>query len=144
MDSRPTLDDEVEALLNAPQLLTEEQLTNLACILSDYLPRGVEYGADFDVLSEISDLLTTVKAMRRSVLTDGGVPKVGVSARDLKEVATASNTLLQTLLKVHGQVMSFDRMRAIENAVAKTMRDQPDAVKNEYFSSLAQELERIR
>jgi len=144
MEAAQTLDDEVEAILNAPQLLSKEQLKDLACILQDYLPKGVQYDADFDLLGEVSDLLTTIKAMRSKVMTDAGVPREDVSARDLKEVATASNTLLQTLLKVHTQIMSMNRQRAIEKAVAETMREQPEDIQNMYFQRLELELALIK
>jgi ElaB/YqjD/DUF883 family membrane-anchored ribosome-binding protein len=143
MTDLQTLDAEVEAILHAPQLLTKEQLRNLACILQDYLPQGVAYGADFDLVAEIGQQLTAIKAMRRKVMTDNGVPMEGISARDLKEVATASNTILQTLIKTHEKIMSYERQRAIEKAAAAAVRAMPQEFQDQYFEHLERELSAI-
>lgn len=144
MEQQHSLADEVEAILLAPQLLTEEETRNLICILQDYMPSDVAYGADFDLAAEVSHQLTAIRAMRRKVMTDSGLPMDDVTARDLKEVATASNTLLGTLLKAHEKIMNFERLRAVEKAVVTTLKTLPQDIQDMYLERLDTELQAIK
>ena len=72
-------------------------------------------------------------------------PRISAAAfaREVKEVVTASNTLLQTLMKTHSKVLSYDRQRAIEEATVETMKALPDEERATFFSLLEANLAAI-
>lgn len=138
-----SLDDAVDAILNAPQALTQTQLINLSTILRDRMPEGVKYDASFDLMAEVAAQLTMCRAMRAKVMTAGGTPLPDVSARDLKEVVTANNTLFQSVMRSHERLVNLDRLRAIEAATIAAVKDQPKDVQDAFFETLEQQLEAI-
>jgi hypothetical protein len=122
--------------------LREDQVTRLFGVLAALGGRTVEYGADFDLKEEVQAQIQAVRAMRDAVMPNG-VVRVGTPAREVKEVVTASSTLLTTLMKMHERVMSFDRSRAIEEAVTATIRGLPEDAQKVFFSQLEQNLSAI-
>jgi hypothetical protein len=122
--------------------LREDQVARLFGVLAALGGRTVEYGADFDLKEEVQAQIQAVRAMRDAVMPNG-VVRVGTSAREVKEVVTASSTLLTTLMKMHEKVMSFDRSRAIEEAVTATIRGLPEDAQKVFFSQLEQNLSAI-
>ena len=134
---------DVQAIVLHPDSLTKEQATALRTVIEARFPSEPEYGADFDFTEEISSQIRAVKAMRAAVLTESGQIKQGMGAKDIKEVVTASNTLLQTLLKTHDKILSYDRQRALEKATIGVVQSlDPDAQKL-FFDRLEAELDRI-
>lgn len=142
MDTPPAVDLQpvLETLALYHRALTEEQARALLDLATAHLPDTLQYGANFDFTEEITAQIQAVRAMRRSVLSESGRMAEGVSARELKEVVSASSTLLQTLLKTHEKVMNFSRQHAIEKAVTSVVRtlDGPDQAS--FFMALETEL----
>lgn len=139
------LSHHVEAILAAHAELTYEQAEALWIALSErFADETVEYGADFDLTQEVEAQIRAVRAMRESVITKEGKVKSGVGARDLKEVVTASNTLLQTLMKTHEKVLNYDRQRALEEATVAAVETLGDEEKTRFFTVLEARLESIK
>ena len=144
-ESPPDLSAEVATILMAPAELTEDQAFALFNVLAPrFAGEGVDYGADFDLRDEVEAQIVAVRAMRGSVMLPGGKIKPGVAARELKEVVTASNTLLQTLMKTHEKVLNYDRQRALEAATVAAVENLPDENKKAFFAALETELENIK
>lgn len=144
-DLGPDLSTEVEAILAAPGELTANQAEALFTVLAPrFQDDSAEYGAHFDMAAEVSAQIKAVRAMRRSVMTDAGTVQPGVAARELKEVVSASNTLLQTLLKTHERLLNFDRQRALEAATVTAVETLPEENQQTFFKALEAELEAIQ
>jgi hypothetical protein len=137
------LEDSVALIEQFSEGLTDEQVFRLWNILQGRSDATVDYGPNFDIKEEVEMQIMAVRAMRDSVITSTGQMRPGVPARELKEVVTASNTLLQTLMKTHGKILSYDRQRAIEEAVATVMRTLPDKERATYLSLLEANLAAI-
>lgn len=144
-ESPPDLSAEVATILMAPAELTEDQALALYAVLAPRFTDGdFEYGADFDLAGEVGAQIRAVRAMRRLVMTDDGVVVPGTPAREVKETVTASNTLLNTLLKTHEKVLNFNRLRAIETATSAALEDLDESAKTVFFQRLEKELEGIK
>ena len=137
------LSNSVELIVQYSGELTDEQVFKLWGILQGRSDAAISYGPDFDIREEIERQLVAVRAMRDAVITPGGQVRPGTQIREIKEVVTASSTLLTTLMKVHEKVMSFDRSRAIEEAVTTTMQKLPDEERKAFFAVLEENLARI-
>lgn len=120
------LEDSVEAVLDNPGLLTEEQLINLHAILQHYLPDTVKYDANFDFSSEVTAQITAVRAMRMRVMNANGTLKQDVTVREAKEVIGACTTLLTTLMRHHKTIQNFDRQRSLEYATVEAIKTLPE------------------
>jgi len=141
----PDLSSEVAAILMAPAELTEDQAIALYNLLAPrFTDNTVTYGADFDLAAEVEAQIVAVRAMRDSVILPGGRVKAGTPSRELKEVVTASNTLLQTLMKTHERVLNFDRQRALEAATVAAVEGLPEEARATFFDALEQELSAIK
>ena len=127
----------------AQEHLTVEQADQLRALLDLKFPTEIGYGAEFDFKAEIDSQIRAVKAMRNSVLTESGAIKAGMGARDIKEVVTASNTLLQTLLKTHDKIINYERMRAVEKATIEVVQTLEDSAQATFFTRLEEELDKI-
>ena len=80
--------------------------------------------------------------MRRQIMIGNNI-REGLNPREVREAVAASSSLLSTLLKVHEKVMSFERQRAIENAVIETVRELPEPAKEAFFINLETRLAAI-
>lgn len=140
----PTLDTEVETILNNPSLLSEEQVQNLQLILREHFGEADVYGADFSMVSEIDDQIRTVRALREHVIQPNGRLREGMNARDAKEVISASTTLLGTLMKSHDKILGFERQRAMESAVVAVLKGLDPDIKAQFFSELERRMEDIQ
>jgi hypothetical protein len=129
----------IEAMAEA---LTDEHIARLWILLQDRAQERVEYGPDFDVGEEVRLQIAAVRAMRESVMP-GGKVRAGVPTREMKEVVTASSTLLTTLLKTHEKIMSYDRQRAIEEATVEMVKTLSDEDQKLFFSRLEEALDAI-
>lgn len=138
-----SLDAEVDAILNHPDLLTQMQLVNLSVILQERMPEGVKYDASFDLMAEVAAQLTMCKAMRDKVMSRSGTPMEGVSARDLKEVATANNSLFQSVMRNHEKLVNMNRLQAIEKATVTAIKEMPKEVQDAFMEALERQLEAI-
>lgn len=141
--ARTHLDDAVEEILNHPDALTDEQLTDLHAILQHYLPEAVHYGADFDFTQEITAQITSIRALRLKVMRPNGTLKEDVTTREAKEVITASASLLQQLMKHHDKIQNFERQRAIEEATTQAIKTLPSEVQQKFFDTLKELLTRL-
>lgn len=140
-----TLDEHIEVLESLSGSLRDDQISRLWLLLATVAPPSdeqVKYGADFDLAAEVSMQIMAVRAMRESVLPGGRV-RPGVPAREIKEVITASSTLLNTLLKTHEKIMSYERMRAIEEAVNETIDTLPEEAQKTFMTLLEASLSEI-
>jgi len=132
--------DMIDALSGS---LREDQVVRLFSLLAGMGGvEQVEYNASFDLKDEVQAQIQAVRAMREAVMPNG-VVRAGTPAREVKEVVTASSTLLNTLMKMHERVMSFDRSRAIEEAVTTTIRTLPDDQQKMFFTALEDNLSAI-
>ncbi len=138
------LDGYIELIETMADDLRDDQVGRLWTVLAERAPgeAAVKYGADFDLKEEVQAQIQAVRAMRNAIMP-GGIVRQGTPAREIKEVVTASSTLLTTLMKMHEKVMSFDRSRAIEEAVTETMKTLPDEKQKMFFSLLEENLSAI-
>ena len=136
------LEDHVSMIEAMSEGLTDHQVARLWGILQDRAEVQVEYGPDFNMVEEVRMQIAAVRAMRNSVMP-GGVMRLGVPVREMKEMVTASSTLLTTLLRTHKEVLSLDRQRAIEAATVATMQTLPEEAREVFFAELAEALEAI-
>jgi len=139
----PELSEQVEIIASSPDSLTDEQVAVLWGAIQHRLGDSVEYGADFDLAAEVESQIAMVRAMRRNVITDAGTVLPGVAARELKEVVSASTTLLSTLTKSHEKILSFDRMRSIETATVAAIKELPPERQALFFETLESRLSDI-
>lgn len=100
----------------------------------------VVYGADYDIAAEIQQLLQAVRAMQGSVMSEDGRILQGITPREMKEVVTASSSLMSLLMKSHEKLMTFDRHRALEQATVQILQDLSDEVGGEKVVSRFVEL----
>ncbi|RLA60687.1 MAG: hypothetical protein DRQ89_12445 [Epsilonproteobacteria bacterium] len=84
--------------------------------------RDVTYGAEYDMTSEVEGLIQSVRAMRNSVMTEDGRMRTDVTPREMKDVVTATSSLMNLLMKSHEKLMDFDRHRALEQATIDILR----------------------
>lgn len=132
-----------EGLIEHVNELKEDIAMRLMEALMERFPAAEReaYGAGFNMMTEVTDQIVALRALRTRVLTDTGLVRAGVTARELKEVVAASNSMLQTLMKTHERIVNYDRMRAIEEATIEAIKELPDEVKQQFFAKLEQLLE---
>lgn len=154
----------VKELVNAVNLICEsadtgvlshQQVELLAHKLPEAYPeafRGLgadmpiedpNYGADFDMSTEVNDQIRTVRALRSMVLDENGSIKQGYSARDAKELISASGTLLGSLMKFHDKIINQSRMRMVEQSTVEVIKTLPDEAQALFFETLKAKLEAI-
>jgi hypothetical protein len=104
--------------------------------------KGNQYGSDFSLTEEVNEMLKMARALRKDLMV-GDFISDDATTRDVKEAVSASNTLLNTIIKSHGQLMSFERQRAIEKAVVDSVMYLPDEQKTNFFKVLEKNLEKI-
>jgi len=80
------------------------------------------YGAGYDIKSEVDGMIRAVRAMQGSVLTPFGEIREGVGAKDVKEVVTATASLMSMLMKAHEKLLSLDRARLLEQTTISALR----------------------
>lgn len=137
----PLLDEYVEAVIQHADSLVPVQRARLVAAFAP--KRAVnEYGEGFSLAVEVEEMLKMARALRQQVMVGNQVAD-GVGPREVKEAVSASNTLLNTLLKVHEQVMSFERQRGIEKAVIEAISDLPHEQKERFFAKLTELLEGV-
>lgn len=134
----------LELIHRHPDALTQEQAIDLFTILREHIPDvGEEYGANFDLKAEVAQQIRSVRAMRNQVMDSAGRVNEGMQPRDVKELVTASTTLLKMLVNVHEQVINFDRMKAVEDATVEAIKTLPQEAQNAFFEELDRRLEEI-
>lgn len=106
--------------------LKEPQLKRLFELIQSHPDRPSEaiapqYGADYDLTGEVDTLIMAVRALRQSVMTDDGRLIDGTTAKEMREMVTASSNLLQFLMKAHEKLMSFERQRVLERTVSEVL-----------------------
>lgn len=82
----------------------------------------IEYGANYDITIEVEGLIQSVRAMRNTVMTPEGNVREGIAPREMKEMITATTSLMNLLMKSHEKLMTFDRHRALEQATVDVLR----------------------
>ena len=135
----------VEVIARAAELLTEEQVHTLLAVIRRFLPVQVErvdYGADFDLAAEVGEQIQMVKGLRQSMMQDGRLLP-GTNRREIKDVITASSSLLGTLMKFHDRLVNIDRLRAIEKSIMIAMKQTDAITKQTFMVSLEREFELI-
>ena len=137
-----SLDDQVSTIEAMADELSEEEIARLWTVLAGRAEAGVDYGPEFDMGKEVEMQILAVRAMRNSIMP-GGIVRPGTPAREVKEVVTASSTLLTTLLKTHEKIMSYDRQRAIEEATVEVIKTLPDEQRDQFFKLLEESLSAI-
>ena len=117
-----------------PHALTEAQEERIRKVLA---ASDATYGADFDFSREIAEQLVAVRALRAQILAGNRV-REGVSSRDVRELISASSTLLSNLMKTHEKVQSFERQRKIEEALIEVLAEF--GLKDEFMRRLEEKL----
>jgi len=84
---------------------------------------GVVYGADYDMKSEVENLITAARALKNSVMYPNGDIRPGITPREMKEVVTSTSSLISLLMKSHEQLMNFDRQRILEQSTVDVLRE---------------------
>jgi hypothetical protein len=135
------LDDHVSAIEAWSDEMSEEHISRLWAVLQNKA-QEVKYGPEFNMKEEVEMQLLAVHAMRQFVLP-GGKIRPGTPIREVKEVVTASSTLLSTLMKSHREVLSFERTRSMEEATLVAIRTLPEETQELFFSELKQSLAAI-
>lgn len=134
----------VAAIVEHTDAINDTQLNVLMTALEPRLRENqVEYGAEFDIMQEISSMIQMVRAMRKHVLNESGSVKEGIDTRALKEVISASNTLAQMLIKSQNQILSADRQRAMEAALRDAIMTLDKERQDVFFETLENLLEKI-
>lgn len=136
------IDEYISAIEVMSDHLTDEHVSRLFCLLQGRA-QTVEYGASFDIKEEVQMQIMAVRAMRNAVMPNGRV-RPGLASREVKEVVTASSTLLNTLMKTHDKIMSLERQRAIEEAVTTSIQTLPEEQKKQFLATLAENLSTIQ
>lgn len=136
------IDEYISAIEVMSEQLTDEHVSRLFCLLQGRA-QTVEYGASFDIKEEVQMQIMAVRAMRNAVMPNGRV-RPGLASREVKEVVTASSTLLNTLMKTHDKIMSLERQRAIEEAVTTSIQTLPEEQKKQFLATLAENLSTIQ
>jgi hypothetical protein len=104
--------------------------------------RDVTYGAEYDMTSEVEGLIQSVRAMRSSVMTEDGRMRTDVTPREMKDVVTATSSLMNLLMKSHEKLMDFDRQRALEQATIDTIREMGgEEIVSQFVENMAARLE---
>lgn len=94
-------------------------------LIPDYRRDAVEYGANYDLKQEIQGLIDAVKAMQDSVMINGRI-RNDVTPKEMKEVVTSTTSLMNLLMKYHRELLSMDRMRALEAATVEVLQQLGD------------------
>ena len=82
------------------------------------------YDSTFDMEKEVTEVLRSVKLLRKSILNANGTGlKAGVTVSEAKDVISMSNTMINTLMKSHEKIVNMARYRAVEQATIDTLRD---------------------
>ena len=84
----------------------------------------VVYDESFDLSKEISEVLKSVRLLRKSILSPSGKSlKSGVTVGEAKDVISMSNSMINTLVKTHEKVVNMERYRAVEQATVDILRE---------------------
>lgn len=90
----------------------------------DASPDEADYDETFDMEKEVSEVLKTVKLLRKSILTASGrAIRAGVTVSEAKDVISMSNSMISTLMKSHEKIVNMARYRAVEQATVDVLRD---------------------
>jgi hypothetical protein len=103
------------------------------------VPKSSEYGADFNLADEVWQQILAVKAVRELVVEDGKICD-GFSARDAKDVVTAGNTLLTSLMRYHKEIVSMDRLRRLERSIIEVLEECSPEVRKQVMARLEEKL----
>ena len=136
------LDEPIDTVVAFRDRLSPVQIHKLIPLLA-IIPAAEDpqvYGADFDMADEVNQQILAVRAMRESIMEEGRI-KDGIATREVKEVIAASNTMLSALMKFHKEIINLHRMRAIEKATIKVLKDMGHEEK--FLEQLETELEAI-
>jgi len=128
-------------------LMTSSQAETFTELLKEAFPGEVQlnlYGPDFDLTNEVNTQLAIVNAMRNTIVVPGThALREGVTTREAKELISASNTLMSTLMKSHKDIINAERQRAVEEAVIVYASRLEDGEKSKFLDGLAEELEKL-
>lgn len=123
-----------EFLVSRKRLLTADVKAYLAANFFIETPESPYRTQGMDLYQEVIDQLSAVKALRRTVITPGGV--VEGSIRDTKEALTSVTSLLTTLVRLEEEVRNMDRQRAIEQATVEVLKDLGPEIHAKFLSLL--------
>lgn len=98
------------------------RLKNLE-LITDQVSDTVVYGANYDMKSEVENLITAARALKNSVMYPNGDIRPGITPREMKEVVTSTSSLISLLMKSHEQLMNFDRQRILEQSTVDVLRE---------------------
>lgn len=83
-----------------------------------------DYDETFDMEKEVSEVLRSVKVLRKSIMTASGKGlRSGVTVGEAKDVISMSNSMITTLMKSHEKIVNMARYRAVEQATIDTLRE---------------------
>ncbi len=139
--SSDEIEDCIAVLRECADQLTSEQAESIIRMVRQHHADKVEFGAAFDMGEEIGQQLTLARAMRARLLDENGKLSQRFSAKEAKEVTSASTSLINVLTRTMKEVLNFQRLLKIENAVKAAVATMPEDAQEEFLSELKRQLE---
>ena len=126
-DSASELEEAVELIVQFCEEVSGEDAQRLYLSLRAHhnVSMAGGYGADFDLSAEIGEQITLCRAMRGRLIDSEGKLNERFSAKEAKEILSASNSLNQTLMKFQKEITNFQRLMQVENAMKKAIANLP-------------------
>lgn len=103
----------------------------------------VEDDGTFDLLAEVEAQLKLARLIRSTVLSKDDENRIVGTVRDAKDALSACTTLLSILHKLYEEIYNQNRMRAIEQATEKALKDVSEDVHQAFLENLQKALEGV-
>lgn len=124
--SKPLAGAEARGPLVPLEKLDLNELLDLRSQIDERLPpRRL---ADLDLEEEVMLQFARTKLLYNNVIADGGTP-----ANQRAQVANSCTAILDQLIKMQTRLYDAGRVQALEQALVRTMREQPEAVQERFF-----------
>lgn len=106
-----------------------------------YTPKQDIYDEKFNLRDELTLQIQYVRNLRNEIFDDKGKLRKGYGMDDAKHILTASRDLVKILQTSHDQLLSHDRMQAIEMAFIDTVAEMDEGTRERYAELLGVYLE---
>lgn len=122
----------IEEAVNSPDFrLTDLQADMLKDAARGLPPDQSLYGFSFSMQAEIDRQLSVITTMRRLLQTSGE----NSSSRDMKELISASSTLINMIMKHQEQVRTYERQMKVERSIGEALKKFPE-IREAYLKEL--------
>lgn len=142
----PLIEESVDLLEQLGDELTDDQCRRLARVAEQHItirsdvPFDDPEDEDIEVGDELRSMVRALRGLRREIMTDDGQIREGKDGRDAKEIVQSTTQLLSLLLKSQEKLDHMERLRAIEDATTKVVREFDEENQARFFSLLEQAL----